>query len=54
MATVGPEVMARETARLIASDKVEVKLERGSDISTLEVNIELPGPGKIGGKPAAA
>ena len=24
-------------------DKVEVKMERGSDISTLEVNIELPG-----------
>lgn len=38
----------------VASDKVEVKLERGADISTLEVNIELPGPGKIGGKPAAA
>jgi cell division topological specificity factor len=38
----------------IGNDKVEVKLERGADISTLEVNIELPGPGKVGGKPAAA
>ena len=38
----------------IGNDKVEVKLERGADISTLEVNIELPGPGKAGGKPAAA
>lgn len=27
----------------IDSNKVEVKLERGTDISTLEVNIELPG-----------
>ena len=25
-------------------NKVEVKLDRGSDFSTLEVNIELPGP----------
>ncbi|WP_207485992.1 cell division topological specificity factor MinE [Arenibaculum pallidiluteum] len=28
----------------IDEDKVEVKLERGGDFSTLEVNIELPPP----------
>ena len=28
----------------IDKDKVAVKLERGSDMSTLEVNIELPPP----------
>jgi len=27
-----------------AGDKVDVKLERGADISTLEIDIELPGP----------
>jgi hypothetical protein len=39
MATVGPEVMARETARLIASDKVEgtpVRRSDGDDIGTIE------------------
>ena len=28
----------------IGSDKVEVKLERGADMSTLEIDIELPAP----------
>lgn len=39
MATVGPEVMARETARLIASDKVEgtpVRRSNGDTIGTIE------------------
>ena len=27
----------------VDNEKVEVKLERGNDMSTLEVNIELPG-----------
>jgi len=42
-------------------NKVEVKLDRGGDCSTLEVNIELPSPDQIrpkpeavGGKPASA
>jgi cell division topological specificity factor len=30
----------------IDEDKVEVRLERGKGVSTLEVNIELPGPAK--------
>ncbi len=34
----------------IDANKVEVKLDRGSDVSTLEVNVELPTPLK----PAAA
>ena len=28
----------------VASDKVEVRLQRGERISTLEIGIELPGP----------
>ena len=28
----------------VPSDKVEVKLQRGDEISTLEIDIELPGP----------
>ena len=35
------EVIARYME--IDRDKVVVKLERGTDVSTLEVNIELPG-----------
>jgi hypothetical protein len=39
MTTVGPEVMVRETARLIASDKVEgtpVRRSNGDTIGTIE------------------
>jgi len=32
-------------------NKVEVKLDRGGDCSTLEVNIELPAPDQIRAKP---
>lgn len=39
-------------------DKVEVKLDRGRKVSTLEVNIELPGAAELGPRlmpgPAAA
>lgn len=31
----------------VDDDKVEVRLERGRDLSTLEVNIELPGAEKL-------
>ncbi|MDS9469264.1 cell division topological specificity factor MinE [Paracoccus sp. MBLB3053] len=31
----------------IDSDAVEVKLERGDDLSSLEINIELPGATKL-------
>ncbi|MEM7499209.1 MAG: cell division topological specificity factor MinE [Pseudomonadota bacterium] len=27
----------------VASDKVDIKIERADDLSTLEINIELPG-----------
>ena len=27
----------------VGSDSVEIKIERGDDLSTLEINIELPG-----------
>ena len=27
----------------VAGDSVDIKLERGDDLSTLEINIELPG-----------
>ncbi len=27
----------------VAGDNVEIKIERGDDLSTLEINIELPG-----------
>ena len=43
-------MLQRELLQVIAKyvdideDKVAVKLERGSDVSTLEVDIELPGP----------
>jgi cell division topological specificity factor len=38
----------------VAADKVEVKLERGSEISTLEIDIELPGPKALAGKAPTA
>ncbi len=39
----------------IDENKVEVKLDRGGDCSTLEVNIELPGADRLKGpKPANA
>lgn len=38
----------------IDANKVEVKLDRGGDCSTLEVNIELPGRDQIKAPPAAA
>ncbi len=38
----------------VASEKVEVKLQRGAEISTLEIDIELPGPQALARKPAAA
>lgn len=31
----------------VEEDKVEVKLDRGGDFSTLEVNIELPPPARV-------
>lgn len=34
----------------VDDDKVEVRLERGRDLSTLEVNIELPGAEKLQGR----
>lgn len=38
----------------VASDKVEVRLQRGDPISTLEIEIELPGPQTPKVKPTAA
>jgi cell division topological specificity factor len=37
----------------VPSDKVEIKLQRGNEMSTLEIDIELPGPHALGAKPAA-
>ena len=37
------EVVKKYLPTAVDRDKVEVKLERGADVSTLEVNIELPG-----------
>jgi cell division topological specificity factor len=37
----------------VASDKVEVKLQRGAEISTLEIDIELPGPKALAAKQAS-
>lgn len=31
----------------IGSDSVDIKIERGDDLSTLEINIELPGAGAL-------
>lgn len=40
-----------------AGEKVDIKLQRGAEISTLEIEIELPGPrtpnAKRAGRPAA-
>ena len=38
----------------IDEDRVEVKLDRGGDCSTLEVNIELPAPAKRARRAAPA
>jgi len=38
----------------VASDKVQIKLQRGAEISTLEIDIELPGPQAASAKPAAS
>jgi cell division topological specificity factor len=37
----------------VASEKVEVKLQRGAEISTLEIDIELPGPKALAAKKAS-
>lgn len=31
----------------VGGDSVDIKLERGDDLSTLEINIELPGAGAL-------
>ncbi|WP_134679228.1 cell division topological specificity factor MinE [Paracoccus ravus] len=36
----------------ISQDSVEVTLERGEELSSLEINIELPGASKLRGRPA--
>ncbi|MEL6768901.1 MAG: cell division topological specificity factor MinE [Pseudomonadota bacterium] len=50
--TTSPEVLpllqrdimaAIEKHMKVASDKVDIKIERADDLSTLEINIELPG-----------
>lgn len=38
----------------VASDKVEVRVERGDRVSTLEIEIELPGPSALNTKAAVA
>ena len=38
----------------VANDKVEVKLQREADMSTLEIDIELPGPKALAGKAPTA
>lgn len=38
----------------VSSEKVDVKLRRGDQISTLEIEIELPGPRAPKAKPEAA
>jgi cell division topological specificity factor len=38
----------------VASDKVQIKLQRGAEISTLEIDIELPGPQAVSPKPIAS
>ena len=37
------EVVKKYFPVQVEGDRVEVKLERGAEVSTLEVNIELPG-----------
>jgi cell division topological specificity factor len=44
------EVVARYVS--IDPEKVQVNLERGGDFSTLEIDIELPGPPGVGKQPA--
>jgi cell division topological specificity factor len=38
----------------VATDKVQIKLQRGADMSTLEIDIELPGPPPVAARPAPA
>jgi cell division topological specificity factor len=38
----------------VANDKVQIKLQRGAEISTLEIDIELPGPQAVSAKPATS
>lgn len=38
----------------VASDKVQIKLQRGAEISTLEIDIELPGPQAASAKSPAS
>ena len=42
-------VIARHFA--IDRDKVQVKMDRGQSVSTLEIDVELPSPAAIAGKP---
>jgi cell division topological specificity factor len=37
----------------VGGDAVDIKLERGDDLSTLEINIELPGNRKLPSRGAA-
>lgn len=37
----------------VGGDSVDIKLERGDELSTLEINIELPGSGKLRARGAA-
>ena len=38
----------------VGSDSVEIKIERGDDLSTLEINIELPGTRAVASRRAMA
>jgi cell division topological specificity factor len=37
----------------VGGDSVDIKMERGDDLSTLEINIELPGDRKLQARGAA-
>ena len=37
----------------VGGDSVDIKLERGQELSTLEINIELPGAGALQARGAA-
>ena len=37
----------------VGGDSVDIKLERGEELSTLEINIELPGAGRLQARGAA-
>jgi cell division topological specificity factor len=37
----------------VGGDSVDIKLERGEELSTLEINIELPGSGALHARGAA-